>query len=339
MAFVQGDEVAITPAAASATTPGITTTTGNFLCAVITVGSGPGTLASVSDSYGNTWTAATGNPRAPNGQANVYVYWAENITGGAGHTFTANANGSRLMSIGLVELSGRATSSAVLVQTGFLETVSGTSHSSGSSGALSESGCDMVCLAGDNSPAVTSSNITYTATSTGWTLSSAGTVNTVASGHMTTIAMYRENVDTSAQEATWTSSSNAKRAAGVMIAVKSASGGASTTVTPAQAALTLNGRTPTTSAFQNVRIREVLVNGSGQTVGNATDITLLVWYSGRFGGAPDVSLNGFTTDSQGTTSWSIATGTLAFNDPIAWVAQNSVSLSHYAAARMIPSYE
>ena len=225
MAFVQGDEVAINPAAASATTPGINTTSGNFLCAVITVGSGPGTLASVSDSNGNTWTAATGNPRAPNGQANVYVYWTENITGGASHTFTANANGSRLMSIGLVELSGRATSSAVLVQTGFLETVSGTSHSSGSSGALSESGCDMVCLAGDNAPAVTGSNITYTATSSGWTLANPGTVNTVASGHMTTIVMYRDNVDTSAQTATWTSTSNAKRAAGVMIAVKAAAGG------------------------------------------------------------------------------------------------------------------
>jgi hypothetical protein len=200
MAFVQATEFAITPAATSADTPGITTTSGNFLCAEITVGSGPGTLASVTDNYGNTWTAATGNPRAPNGQANVYVYWAHNITGGA----------------------GRATSNAVLVQTGFLETSSGTSHSSGSSGTLSESGCDMVCMAGDNAPAVTGSNITYTATSSGWTLADPGTVGTVASGHMTAIVMYRENVDTSAQTATWTSTSNAKRAAGVMIAVKSA---------------------------------------------------------------------------------------------------------------------
>jgi hypothetical protein len=115
--------------------------------------------------------------------------------------------------------------------------------------------------------------------------------------------------------------------------------GGSTTVTPAQAALTLNGRTPTTSAFQAVRIREVLVNGSGQAVGNASDITLNVWYGGRLGGAPDVSLNGMTTEANGTTSWSIATGTLAFNDPIFFVAQNSVSYSHYACGRLVPNYE
>lgn len=116
--------------------------------------------------------------------------------------------------------------------------------------------------------------------------------------------------------------------------------GAETTVTPAQAALTLNGRDVTIGgAFNNVRIREVLVNASGQPVGNATDITLLVWYSGRFGGAPDISLNGLASDPNGTTSWSIATGSLVFQQPIAYLAQNSVSLSHYAAARMIPSYE
>lgn len=115
--------------------------------------------------------------------------------------------------------------------------------------------------------------------------------------------------------------------------------GSSATVTPAQAALTLNGRTPTTSAFNAVRIREVLVNASGQAVGNASDITVCVWYGSRLGGAPDVSLNGMTTDANGTTSWSIATGTLGFNDPIFYVAQNSVSLSHYTCGRLVPSYE
>jgi hypothetical protein len=115
--------------------------------------------------------------------------------------------------------------------------------------------------------------------------------------------------------------------------------GGSATVIPAQAALTLNGRAPTTSAFQNVRIREVLVNGSGQAVASATDIGLRVWYSGICAGAPDVSLNGMTTDADGTTSWSIATGSLGFNDPIFFVAQNSVSYSHYACGRLVPNYE
>lgn len=114
---------------------------------------------------------------------------------------------------------------------------------------------------------------------------------------------------------------------------------AGSTLSPGVGAITLNGNTPTTSAFQNVRIREVLVNNSGQAIGSAANITLLVWYSGTFGGAPDVSLNGMTTDAAGTTSWSIATGSLAFNQKIAYVAQDSISFSNYTAARMTPSYE
>lgn len=121
--------------------------------------------------------------------------------------------------------------------------------------------------------------------------------------------------------------------------VKAASGGSSTTVAPAQATLTLNGKTPSTSAFQNVRIRQVLVNEGGQAVANAANITLLVWYSGRFGGAPDVSLNGMTSDANGTISWSIPTGTLGYQQPIAYVAQDSVSFSNYTCARLTPSYE
>lgn len=117
------------------------------------------------------------------------------------------------------------------------------------------------------------------------------------------------------------------------------SGGTDATVTPTPAALTLNGRTPGTNSFQNVRIREVLVSASGQPVGNASNITLLVWYGGRCRGAPDVSLTGQTTDANGTTSWSIATGTLGYQDPIFYVAQDSLSFSNYTCARLIPDYE
>jgi hypothetical protein len=115
--------------------------------------------------------------------------------------------------------------------------------------------------------------------------------------------------------------------------------GTETTINPGKATLTLDGRTPTTSAFTNVRIREVLVNGSGQAVSSASSIGLRVWYSGICAGAPDVSLNGMTTDASGTTSWSIATGTLVYNQAIFYVAQNSVSYSHYACGRLVPSYE
>jgi hypothetical protein len=117
-------------------------------------------------------------------------------------------------------------------------------------------------------------------------------------------------------------------------------GSSSTTVTPGTGAATLNGRTPITSAFANIRIREVLVNASGQAVGGLSNISLLVWYAGRAVGAPDVSLNSMTTDTDGTTSWSIATGSLAFNQAVFYVAMSSdTSVSAQTCARIVPSYE
>lgn len=117
-------------------------------------------------------------------------------------------------------------------------------------------------------------------------------------------------------------------------------GGSSSTVTPGIGSVTIQGRVPSTSAFQNVRIREVLVNGSGQAVGGATGINLLVWYDGYPHGAPDLSLTGMTTDSSGTTSWSIATGPLSLNHPIFYVATSGdISPTAYTCARLTPSYE
>jgi hypothetical protein len=126
----------------------------------------------------------------------------------------------------------------------------------------------------------------------------------------------------------------------IHLAIKPAGGSSSTTVTPGVGAATLNGRNPTTSAFSNVRIREVLVNASGQPVGSVSNISLLVWYAGRAVGAPDVSLNSMTTDADGTTSWSIASGTLAFNQAVFYVAMSSdTSVSAQTCARVVPSYE
>lgn len=121
--------------------------------------------------------------------------------------------------------------------------------------------------------------------------------------------------------------------------LKPPSGGA-TTLTPSQATVTINGRQVTTSAFQNVRIREVLVNASGQAVGSAANISLWVWYGGRPVGTADLSYAGLTTDANGTTSWSIATGSLAFNQRIFYVAAGSdSSLSAWTCAQMTPNYE
>jgi hypothetical protein len=89
-----------------------------------------------------------------------------------------------------------------------------------------------------------------------------------------------------------------------------------------------------------VRIREVLINEAGSPVGNRTGMSLLIWYGGSPVGAPDLSYSALTTDANGTTSWSIATGSLAYNQSIFYVATDGgASLSMYTCARMVPSYE
>lgn len=116
-------------------------------------------------------------------------------------------------------------------------------------------------------------------------------------------------------------------------------GGTDATVTPAPASVTINGRAPSTSTFSNVRIRQVLVSESGTVAGDRTGINLAVWYSGVPTGAPDVSLAGLTTDPNGTTSWSIATGTLALNDPVFMLAYSGSPPDTYTCGRLVPNYE
>lgn len=125
----------------------------------------------------------------------------------------------------------------------------------------------------------------------------------------------------------------------ISIYLETSGGGSSVTKTPTTGNLSLGGLAVLTNAFQNVRIREVFINESGQAVASASNIRLMVWYGGQIRGQADVSLNGMTTDPNGTISWSIPTGTLVNGNAIFYVAQDSISFSNYTAARMIPSYE
>lgn len=220
MAYVQaakGSSASANPL----TTSAINTTSGNFLALVVSADSGPKTVSSITDTYSNTWTAATGNPKAANGQFNVYVFYAANITGGASHVVTANFNGAALSAMVVVELSGRDTTSPIDFQDVVLETVASTSHASPSTGTLSNSGDDILCLMGDNAQTQAAANETYTMTSSGWVLPSDANVNTGATTATAFIA-YRENVDTSSQQATWTNSAGNLKAASWILAVKAA---------------------------------------------------------------------------------------------------------------------
>lgn len=117
------------------------------------------------------------------------------------------------------------------------------------------------------------------------------------------------------------------------------SSSSSQTITPTQGTITLSGLAPSMNPFTNVRIREVLVNEAGSPVANQTGIHLLVWYNGFPNSAPDLSYSNMTTDPAGTTSWSLATGTLVYNQRIFYVAHDGhSSLSVYTCAQMTPTY-
>jgi hypothetical protein len=113
-----------------------------------------------------------------------------------------------------------------------------------------------------------------------------------------------------------------------------------TTLNPAQATLTMVGQQPSANPFTKVLIRTVLINEAGSPLGGLTGIHLKVWYGGRAAGAPDLSLSNRHTEAGGSTSWSLAIGSLIYNQAVFYVADDGgASLSLYTCARTIPSYE
>lgn len=93
IAFVQS--VIASSGAASATTAGITTTSGNFVVGVLGANSGVAGN-SITDNYSNTWTIAESRF---SGNNFCKIIYAKNITGGAGHTFTGVSDASVVIAI------------------------------------------------------------------------------------------------------------------------------------------------------------------------------------------------------------------------------------------------
>jgi len=90
-AFVQSATASFDNASniSSVTTNAITTTSGNLLVAAVTWDNGSNATASMSDSKGNTWVAATTKQTDARHGQNMQSFYAKNISGGASHTVTA----------------------------------------------------------------------------------------------------------------------------------------------------------------------------------------------------------------------------------------------------------
>lgn len=114
--------------ATSVTTTGVTTqATGSTFVACVgaftnTIGASP-----VTDNKGNTYVAAIGSQGSTEGWG--AIFYCENASGGAGHTFTFTPTGSDFISITVVEITGAAVSSA-LTSTNF-STATGLTHVTG----------------------------------------------------------------------------------------------------------------------------------------------------------------------------------------------------------------
>lgn len=175
----------------SVTTSAITTTAGNLLAAGC--GEGTGQTVSISDSKSNSWTAHADNPV---GDFHVAGWYAQNISGGGSHTFTFTPSASGYPSGVVFEYSGRATASALDVQSSG-STTAQTSHN-GPDLTTTVAGCDLFAFNTNSS----GSNQTQTA-GTGWTKPTNGGnpdgVNGTAS-----FGEHRDNVSTGTYSADFT---------------------------------------------------------------------------------------------------------------------------------------
>jgi hypothetical protein len=202
----------------SVATNTFTSANGDTIVVIISFGSGPRTLSTLTDNYSNTYTAVSTNPQAPSGQFNGYCYIAKNITGGANHVVTATPNNTCINAIGIIGFTGRDLTTPVAFSAATLEGSNTSSHASAATGTLPMSGCDLVCGFMDNANSQIANNTVYAATSSGWTMDADATTG---SGATTATAgmMYKNNVGTGTDTATFTNTNGNVRGANWIIAL------------------------------------------------------------------------------------------------------------------------
>lgn len=93
------------------TSDALVTVTGNFLLALVTMDTNSFGSTPLSDSKSNTWHLA-GSVRG-SGSGFVGIYYAENITGGSGHTVTVTPTTGAFIGLFVSEYSGIALSSSL----------------------------------------------------------------------------------------------------------------------------------------------------------------------------------------------------------------------------------
>jgi hypothetical protein len=94
---------------AAAVTFASTTTSGNVaFCFVVTYPATVLTTPVITDTYSNTWNLAGMTKLTASGGCEVWMFWANNITGGASHIVTATIATGTYPSVAIGEFSGAA---------------------------------------------------------------------------------------------------------------------------------------------------------------------------------------------------------------------------------------
>jgi len=139
--------------------------------------------------------------------------------------------------------------------------------------------------------------------------------------------------------AEWSLSPNDGWIAGLAVFKEAASGASTATATPSAGALTSVGRAPLVNDFSTITLRGTMINEAGSPLANLTDIRCLVWYNSAPVGAPDESLSSLTTNANGSYSFALALGGLAFGDPVYRVIYQGDPPTRNHAGRRVPDYE
>jgi hypothetical protein len=311
-------------AGASLTTGSGTTTTGSTFAIAISFDNTV-TISTVADSKGNTYTIAGSVQQDGSISHKKALYYCQNGTGGSGHTATVTFSGGSFGTVYLIEVTGAATAS-------FDKTAQGADNASPYTvtlPTLSQADEVIITIHGSRqggSVTYASSNTTILSQESDgdnyWTSVVSKVV--VASTTAFSPSFTGGDTDTAQVAATFKAS---------------AGGGSSATATPTTGSVVAQGRAPLVNNFTAISLRGTLVNEAGSPLGNLTGVSCLVWYGSAPAGAPSESLSSLTTNANGSYSFALALGGLAFNDPVYRVIYQGSPPTRNHAGRRIPSYD
>lgn len=262
-------------------------------------------ITSITDSKSNTYTVVDSINEA-NDSRKLYVYKAENVTGGSSHTFTATFSAGGIRSFGVVEVLGAASSS-------ILDGAAVTKYT--------------------NTAGPYDNAITTTVADTlviGWILTGQGTLGTYSVGGGFSIIRQggpvemafasRAAATATSYDPAWTHSVPYNAQARLILAVKAPSGptvSSVSTATPREgASLTITGTLFGASQGSG----DVKINGVAQTVTSWSDTSIVVTVvlgTNKFGAAYTVVVRDTSLNS--SNSYAGITGLLPANSGLSYV--------------------